>query len=408
MFGSADNSQTNAEPIPNLNGSGNGLSNRSTQVVSASSASIRALLLQLTSIYIRTPAKLFRPARFDYLTVPRMIFANELAGKPYHIFTHSSPAILYQSVRRLGWQFIPNQVLPPLIANSAIGVILYSTYLTLLQHFTTDRGWTWSYTGVKGKGTEHWYSWMLTFYDSFRAGFIAGAVSSIAASPIDALYSRSSYAELVDSNVKDQGLYKYAWGKLKSIGIVGIFAGFWLNLVKESFGFGSYFAVFEVVKSKGYSSTKGVIDWFDRVRGLEIDPNDVNNRKSAKALQLTFVLFAGASAASALIGIQYPLSKIQKIHLARLEALDIFNETNKIKTSKWFKLYYNSYKQTFDILCARKLKSGMTWPSFLYKGFTRYTLTSIPATSIGLLVFEITRQKLTIELQEDLKGTLEA
>lgn len=386
-----------------------GLSHRSTQVVSASSASIRAILLQLTSIYIRTPAKLFRPARFDYLTVSRMLLANELAGKPYHIFTHSSPALLYESVRRRGWQFIPNQVLPPIIANCAIGVVLYSTYLTFLQYFTSNRGWKWTLSGVTtGEGSQNWYSWMLSFYDSFRAGFIAGAISSIAASPIDALYSRSNYAELVDGDVKNNGIYKYAWKKLKDIGIVGIFAGFWLNLIKESLGFGFYFSVFEVIKSQGYSRTKSVIDWFDRIRGLDVDPNDVNTRKSARALQLTFVLFAGASAASALIAVQYPFNKVQKIHLARLEALDIFNEANKIETSKWFRLYYNSYKQTLDILIARKLKAGMTWPAFMYRGFTRFTLTNIPATSIGLLVFEITRQKLSIDLQDSLKEKLEA
>jgi hypothetical protein len=385
-----------------------GLSQRSTQLVSATSASIRAIMLQLTSIYIRTPAKLFRPARFDYLTVSRMLLANELAGKPYHIFTHSSPALLYKSVRRLGWKFIPNQVLPPLIANSAIGIILYSTYLTFLQYFTMNRGWKLTITGVTtGEGSQSWYAWMLSFYDSFRAGMIAGGISSIAASPIDALYSRSNYAELVDSDVKNNGIHTYAWKKLKDIGIVGIFAGFWLNLLKESLGFGSYFAVFEVIKNQGYRSTKSFIDWFDRIRGLEVDPNDVNNRKSAKALQLTFVLFAGASAASALIGIQYPFNKVQKIHLARLEALDIFNEANKIESSKWFRLYYNSYKQTFDILVARKNKSKLTWPAFMYKGFIRFTLTNIPATSIGLLVFEITRQKLTIELQDSLQEKLE-
>lgn len=388
--------------------SGGGLSQRSTQLVSATSASIRAVMLQLTSIYIRTPAKLFRPARFDYLTVSRILLANELAGKPYHIFTHSSPALLYKSVRRLGWQFLPNQVLPPLIANSAIGIILYSTYLTFLQYFTYNRGWKWTASGVTiGEGTDTWYAWVLSFYDSLRAGMIAGAISSVAASPIDALYSRSNYAELIDSEVKDNGLYKYAWKKLKEIGIVGIFAGFWLNLVKESLGFGCYFAVFEVIKNQGYRSTKSFIDWFDRIRGLENDPNDIDNRKSARALQLTFVLFAGASAASALIGIQYPFNKVQKIHLARLEALDIFNEANKIESSKWFRLYYNSYKQTLDILTARKTKSGLTWPVFMYKGFTRFTLTNIPATSIGLLVFEITRQKLTIELQDSLQEKLE-
>lgn len=358
----------------------------------------------MTSVYIRTPAKLFRPARFDYMTMSRLLLAPDLAGKPYNILTHSSPALLYESVRRHGWQFIPNQVLPPMVANAAVGVILYSTYLIAMQYFSENRGWKWTIGGAVGKGADSWYSWVFSLYDSFRAGFIAGGVSSIAASPIDALYSRSNYAELVDSDVRNQGLYKYAWKKLKSIGVVGIFAGFWLNLMKESLGFGTYFALFEVIKSKGYKSTTKVLDWWDRVRGREnTGSHDASQRNGGRALQLTFVLFAGATAASGLIAVQYPFSKVQKVHLARLEALDIFNETNKVERSKWFKLYYNSYKQTWDILVARKLKSRLTWPAFMYKGFTRYTLTNIPATSVGLLVFEITRQNLSLDIRESLE-----
>ena len=38
-------------------------------------------------------------------------------------------------VRKQGWKFIPDQILPPLIANST-GVILYATYLTTLDYYT--------------------------------------------------------------------------------------------------------------------------------------------------------------------------------------------------------------------------------------------------------------------------------
>ncbi|GMG24652.1 unnamed protein product [Ambrosiozyma monospora] len=369
--------------------SANQLSKRNTQVVSASSAGIRALIMQFTSLYLRNPAKLFRPSRFDYLTMARVLMHGELAAKPYSFKTHSSLAVLYHSIKREGWSFIPRQVLPPLVANSAVGVILYSTYLTSLQYFN----------GKSQKTLEDPHP-----IDTFRAGFLAGAASSIAASPIDALYARSTYSELVSG--KHNNLWEYSVHKLKQIGLVGVFAGFSLNFAKESLGFAFYFSVFEFVKNQGYHKTRDLIHWYDywkaRIIHREKDPQLKSYPNSEKALQLSFILVAGASAASVLLAIQHPINKIQKIHMSRLEALDIYNEMNQIERKKFFKLYYNSYIETWEIIVSRYSKSGLSWLGFFYKGFIRTTLTSIPATSIGLLVFEISRQRLSLDIQETL------
>jgi len=43
----------------------------------------------------------------------------------------TSPAILAHAIRTQGWGFIPNQVLPPLLANTLVGAILYTSYLNM-------------------------------------------------------------------------------------------------------------------------------------------------------------------------------------------------------------------------------------------------------------------------------------
>ncbi|GME69606.1 hypothetical protein B5S31_g2250 [[Candida] boidinii] len=368
------------------------LSKRNTQVVSASSAGIRAIMYQFTALYLRTPAKIFRPSRFDYLTSARALLHGELASTPWKFHSHSSIALLVNAVRKQGWRFIPDQVLPPLIANSASGLVLYSVYLTSLQ----------SFNGFTMKSLQD-----PNPFDIYRAGFLAGAAQSLIAAPIDAIYSRSSYAELVDG--KHKNLWAFGLDKLKQIGPVGVFAGYTCSFIKESFGFATYFTVFEVVKNRGYQLTRSVINWFDYVKfkmfHYSQDFKPIEHPKSEKVLQTSFVLFAGASAAASLLAIQYPITKVQNIHLSRLEALDIYNRAVNNEPRRFFKLYYNSYIQTFDQILAMKLKSKLDWWQFFYKGFVRNALVNIPATSIALLVFEITRQELSNDIESLLGPT---
>ncbi|VEU21531.1 DEKNAAC102252 [Brettanomyces naardenensis] len=360
------------------------LSTRDTQVVSASSAGIRALLYQFTYLYLRNPAKLFRPARFDYLVAARALMHGELARQPWSYKTHSSIAVLYRSILKEGWYFVPRRVLPPLIANSAVGLILYSTYLTCLQY----------YSGFSQKRITDPHP-----FDTFRSGFIAGAVSSLVASPLDALYSRSAYSELVKGK-ENTDLWKYAIKKLRDIGPLNFFSGFGLNFVKESTGFAVYFALFEVIKNQGYHLTQKVLSWYDHWKAeryhTEIDTSSPGFKQSERALQLSFVLLAGATAACGLIAVQYPLSRLQRVHMDRLEAADIQNEAIQGRRGRrWLQLYHKSYFETIDIIRERYKKSGLSLRNFVYKGFLRTTLTSVPATSTGLLVFEISRQQLS-------------
>lgn len=178
----------------------------SNRAVSASTAGIRAVLYQIQTLYLRTPVKLFRPSRFDYLAYVREI-ANKngnLDKRPYSIRTHSSIGMLVNVIRKEGWKFIPDQVLPPLVANLITGVILYGTYLTALDQFERSRAEVRITEIIKknsmtGPGTDknavaataailyrrrHDDFYFYNPIDTWRAGFIAGIAQSLAAAPL--------------------------------------------------------------------------------------------------------------------------------------------------------------------------------------------------------------------------------
>lgn len=385
------NSEENGTP---LGGTHPGFLSTNNQKVSLSTAGIRALIYQLQTLYMRTPVKLFRPSRFDYMAYVRQVADkhDNLSQKPYRFRTHSTIGMLINVVRKEGWKFIPDQVLPPLIANSATGLILYGTYLTALDSFADKSNKTTSQASA---------------LDTWRAGFIAGAAQSLAAAPVDAIYARLSAAEML--NGSHQNLWQYGLFKLREVGLVGVFAGYGFSLVKESIGFAFYFSTFEVVKTQGYNLTYRMISNYRRAKQYlssrlsfftggeqkEIDEDLVRLERTrlTKILKSSFVLLAGASAAFSLLAVQYPLSKIQSVHLSRLEALDIYNASRK-SNRPFITLYYNSYIDTYHQVVKIKKKSKMTWMQLGYRGFIRNALTTIPATSVGLLVFEIMRTKL--------------
>lgn len=386
---------------------GSGKSVNSNKTVSVSTAGIRAILYQVQSLYLRTPVKLFRPSRFDYMAYIRELanLHNKIHLKPYSFRTHSSIGILISVFRKQGWRIIPDQIIPPLLANSATGVILYGSYLTSLDWISVQKGD--KSTHRRGKDLHYAY------FDTWKAGFIAGAAQSLAAAPVDAIYARLSAAEVFSQ--KHNNLWTYGVQKLKEIGLVGVFAGYSFSLIKESLGFAFYFSTFEFVKTQGYNWTYETIIAYRRLKhriksylgtttlqnaNLDKEMVSQEEQRLIKLLKSSFILLAGASAALSLLAIQYPLSKIQKLHLGRLEALDIYNSYNGDARHPFFKLYYNSYIETYRQILKIKQRSKLSWFELSYKGFVRNAMTTIPVTSVGLLVFEIMRTKLAESLSD--------
>ncbi|KAK9370531.1 mitochondrial carrier domain-containing protein [Lipomyces kononenkoae] len=391
---------------------------KSNQYVSAATAGTRALLSQMIAFYVRVPIKLFRPTRVDYLLVPRAINPAVAASLPWKFRTHSSIALLTHAIKEHGWSFIPNQVLPPLIANSAVGMVLYTTYLTALPFFSEHR------VQINNMLSSQVPD-ILTPKQTFLAGFIAGGAQSLAAAPIDAIFTRFSVNELLEhphaesGELRHKSLWRYAMEKLKTIGLRGVFAGYALSFTKESLGFAFFFSTFESVKQWSYSRIvrdygAPIPKYLDAAAKLPAGSNQNQHsnirEKPSAALYPATILVAGAAATIALQIVQYPLSRLQNLHLTNLESIDFdkiysrkpssehgADNAEMVKSARTarrelLQAYIKAYRQTFrEARALKNMGKHRSWPQWLYKGFIRNTLTAVPSTSVGLFVFEIMR-----------------
>lgn len=89
---------------------------RNDAATGVSAAGVRALSAQFVAFYFRAPIKAFFRARVDYMALARAVHPGVADGK-WSIHT-TTPGLLFHAVKTYGWQFIPNQVLPPLMANA--------------------------------------------------------------------------------------------------------------------------------------------------------------------------------------------------------------------------------------------------------------------------------------------------
>ncbi|SCV03278.1 LAMI_0H06876g1_1 [Lachancea mirantina] len=409
--------------------------------IGALSAGGRSMVYQATSFYLRTPMKLFRPARFDYLHYLRVLLTGESndgdsakrVGSRYarwpwiprytYYIENSSLGLLGKGLDKYGWRVIPDRILPPLVANSAAGVVLYTTYLSTLNKLSSD------------KNSRHPRPW-----DVIRAGFAAGAAQAIVSAPIDAIYTRSSTNELLLSAKTHNNLWVYGLNKLKEIGLVGCFGGFGLSLVKECLGFAAYFSAFELLRGQ---VSNGFINFLERYRELKfsvdnskisrffdddesedavnkasIPPTTFVSMREEAWIHKAFVFVGGITAAFLLQVVQFPFHKIQRIHFSRLEAFDMSNmgqrgeRTQPVplisetraqpltritvfpKHRRLFRIYYHSYLDTFQHIYFIHKNTDATY-RWLYRGFLRNTIALIPGTTAGLLLLEYLRSSLS-------------
>jgi hypothetical protein len=224
--------------------------------------------------------------------------------------------------------------------------------------------------------------------DTFAAGFIAGTIQSVFAAPLDALQVRFKTSEMLEGRYRS--MWGYACGKLNSIGPQGIFAGWSLSVLKDSFGCAIFFSAFEFIKAQMYYSF--LTRWYGRkdiktLFGLE-RPADSSTERSAEdrpvirphyMMEPAFLLLAGVTASVAQQVIQHPITRIQDVHFGKLESLD-------------YQAQREHRKKTFD-QCWRQAKCLGGWRAWLYKDFLWTTIRQVPSTSAGLIVFEIVRRK---------------
>ncbi|KAF2643509.1 mitochondrial carrier [Massarina eburnea CBS 473.64] len=354
-------------------------------------AGMRAVAARMVAFYFRAPVKAFFRGRIDYMGYARAInpHVQEAARWSWRATT---PAVLVHAIRTEGWSFIPNQVLPPLMANTVIGAVLYTAYLHSLSELHLPSSYQTKRTYPPPPPTT-----------TFTAGLVAGAIQSTIAAPFDALQVRFRTSDILDGKYKT--MWHFASHKLPSIGLQGVFAGFSLSLVKDSLGAALFFGTFETVKSQAYyhfisryygSRTRDAL-----LESKALYHDDLDGRPVIKPhylIEPMFLLLAGLSAAVTSQLVQHPLTELQDVHYRRLEALD-FQAHEESRPSRIMGRYYHAYQKTFH-QCKRLTKLHGGWRRYLYRNFWMNTIRQMPSTSAGLIVFEIVRRKYAFDTEQ--------
>ncbi|KAK2604784.1 hypothetical protein N8I77_007684 [Diaporthe amygdali] len=404
---------------------------RTNAATAATAAGVRAFTAQAIAFYFRAPVKAFFRTRVDYLAYARNLQQQQQphsyllaslsnaqdAGKQTwgqwlrSVGSRTTPGILASAVKHHGWRIIPDQVLPPLIANVGVGAVLYTSYLQILGRLHEE----------SSRATKRVYP-PPSPGDTFTAGLLAGSIQSVAAAPLDAIQARFERGgkgpEMIsDSNGRPQSMWSFSYAKLREIGLRGIFAGWGLSFAKDSLGSGVFFCTFEYIKAQSYYSfvawyygqlSEDVVNVLSRRRPT--DGKDNQRLKTIQphyAIEPAFLMLAGMGASIAQQVIIHPLTHVQMEHWEHLEYLDSQSrkyrkyQNSKAPGEKWrwkmFRAYYHAYKETWS-KCVEESKSQEgNGPNalrrWLFRGFWWNALRQVPSTSAGLVIFELVRRK---------------
>ncbi|KAE8416942.1 mitochondrial carrier domain-containing protein [Aspergillus pseudocaelatus] len=356
---------------------------RNNAATGASAAGVRALSAQLVAFYFRAPIKAFFRTRVEYETAFARAVNPHSSESRWSLHT-TTPGLLVHAVRTYGWRFIPNQIMPPLLANAGVGAVLYTSYLQVLGAM---------YEPVS-RGVKRIYPPASPLY-TFTAGFAAGTIQSIVAAPLDALQVRLRANDILEGQYRS--MWHYGRHKLKQIGIRGIFAGWSLSFLRDAFGYGVFFSFFEYIKSQAYYSF--ITGYYGSLRAHHV--NELLSTQSGDrgvplikphyTLEPCFLMAAGVAASIAQQAIQHPLSIIQNLHVARLEYLDHQASLHPSRR-QMLRLYYLAYQETYKRCRKRATRAG-GWRHWLFRGYVRNAIRQVPSTSAGLVIFELLRRK---------------
>lgn len=402
---------------------------RNNAATAASAASARALSAQLVAFYFRAPAKAFFRTRVDYLgfarsvhdvqtkRLMRAVAQDRHASRLSLFFRHAwlmlratTPGVLTSAIRHQGWSVVPQQILPPLMANVSIGAVLYTSYLNLLGHLHEP----------SARASKRVYP-PPPPTSTFAAGFLAGGLQSVLAAPLDALQARYDHRDLMpsDGSGRPRSMWSFGAEKLREIGLRGVFAGWGLSFTKDSLGSAVFFSTFEYVKAQGYYR---FVTWY--YGGLADDIVDLlamkrpSDRRGGEGgttvirphytLEPIFLLLAGTSASLAQQVLLHPLTHFQVKHWDHLEDLDARmaglrereaeaerRPGRAARGPRWgmLRTYYRAYRETWAACAAEASAEGLGPGRWLYRGFWWNSIRQVPSTSAGLIIFELIRRK---------------
>ncbi|KAJ2568308.1 hypothetical protein IW140_003945 [Coemansia sp. RSA 1813] len=213
------------------------LNRKQTGAVGATTSAVRGLLLQPLYLWYRTPLKLFRPLRVDYLATARALLPQEILSQRVSL-RGSTLGMISNAVKQRGWSFVPRYVLQPMVANWAVGFALFTTYTAILPAAYAQASSQYSINSREA----------LAWYPPIFAGAFAGLAQSIVATPLDSLRIRFEVEDMVN------GRYQSWWGFAKSqasdVGLKGLYRGLKLTMAKDISGYAAFFGLFEKIKNE--------------------------------------------------------------------------------------------------------------------------------------------------------------
>ena len=278
-----------------------------------------------------------------------------------------------------------------LTSRRSVGAILYTSYLQILGALHEP----------SSQSTKRIYPPPPVF-STYTAGFSAGAIQSVVAAPLDALQVRFSTSDVLEGHHKNM----WQWGrhKLNEIGVRGVFSGWGLSFLKDSFGYGAFFATFEYVKAQSYyafvTRYYGFLKLNTHSHSYRSGPDSDEGVLTIRphfALEPAFLMLAGIGASVMQQVIQHPLNLVQNLHYGRLESLDYqakLNPSGRQMLDNYYRAYEKSYRQ-----CQIQAKRAGGWRIWLSRGFVMNTLKQVPSTSAGLVIFELVRRRYGIEAE---------
>lgn len=269
---------------------------------------------------------------------------------------------------------------------NSVGAVLYTSYLQILSNLH----------GPTSMASKRIYP-PPSPLDTFIAGFAAGGVQSVIAAPLDAIQARFRSDELL--NGQHRSTWHYWRSKLGELGTRGVFSGWTLSFLKDSFGSALFFCLFETIKSQGYYSfvTRYYGSLQPRVvESLSSTANDTGEIPIIRphyALEPCFLMVAGVAASIGQQLVLHPLGLIQNVYYRRLEQLDHKLKKCESQSSRdLMKHRFDAYRETFERCEQRALRAG-GWRAWLFRGFLWSTLRQVPSTSAGLVIFDLVRRR---------------
>ncbi|RKP23696.1 mitochondrial carrier domain-containing protein, partial [Syncephalis pseudoplumigaleata] len=217
------------------------LHKRHSAAAGATSAVVRSMILKPLYLWYKSPLKLFRPVRVDYMIMARAIAPpSEMVrvstqksdartmGALLARWRASTIGLLANAVRQEGWSFIPRHVLPPLVANGACGAVLFTTYelVQMLEEQQLSHSNPLASASLSATSTEP----AIPVATYWRAGAAAGALHAVVATPLDALQVRLEVQDFLTGRCR--GFVEFARATSRELGPNGLYRGFLFTLAK--------------------------------------------------------------------------------------------------------------------------------------------------------------------------------